>query len=257
MRAYLEKPRTNVGWKGYLSDPDLNGSCDINKGLANSLNLYNFISDLGLPFGAEILDPFAVPYFAEYLSWACIGARTAESQIHRQIASDLSSAVGIKNNTDGNIDLAINAIKTAQQNHRYLGLTSKCNVDIINTTGNNNCHLVLRGGKNAPNFSISNINQATRSLLTNLCNSSIIIDCSHGNSNYSYERQSMVLKDIIEQRKSGNKSIIGFMLESNIKPGKQNIPAIISNLQYGVSITDACIGFKETTELIKFVYNNI
>jgi len=257
MRAYLEKPRTSTGWKGFITDPDINGKCDIYKGLLQSITLYKYIAELGLPIGTEILDPFIVPYLEEYMTWACIGARTTESQIHRQMASKFTQVVGFKNATNGDLNVAVNAINTAKQQHKYVGFTRHGELDVIETSGNKYCHLVLRGGSNAPNYSVSNLSKATETLISNNCSTSIMIDCSHGNSNYSYERQSIVLKSIIDQRQAGNKSIVGFMLESNIKSGKQKIPENKSELKYGISVTDECIDLLETQKLLQYAYDRL
>ena len=247
MRVYFEKPRTSVGWKGLINDPEINDSFKIEKGLHTGRRLLLKLSALGLPTSTEALDPISPQYLHDIITWSAIGARTTESQTHREMSSGLSSPVGFKNGTDGGLDVAINALKAVSSPHRFLGIDPKGQVSIIHTTGNAYAHIVLRGGNGVTNFdaqSVANCEAACRKagVTTN-----IMIDCSHANSQKKPELQPEVFANGIDQILAGNKSIVGFMLESNIHFGRQDIPADLSQLKYGVSVTDGCIDW-ETTE---------
>ncbi len=247
MRVYFEKPRTTVGWKGLINDPELDGSHKINKGIEMARRLLLDINALGLPCATETLDPITPQYLADLISWSAIGARTTESQTHREMASGLSMPVGFKNGTDGGLSVAINAMKSALQPHHFLGINNEGLSSAIQTSGNRNLHLVLRGGNNGPNYDAVSIQKATKSLVSEGLPESIMIDCNHANSGKDPSRQELVLRDAIHQIKNGDNSIIGIMIESNINGGNQQISP---SLQYGVSITDACLDWENTNRII-------
>jgi 3-deoxy-7-phosphoheptulonate synthase len=249
MRVYFEKPRTTVGWKGLINDPDMDSTHHISKGLGIARGLLSKITDLELPVANEMLDPITPEYVADMISWGAIGARTTESQTHREMASGLSFPVGFKNGTDGNLQIAIDAMKSAQHPHSFLGINREGRTSIIQTTGNPDVHIVLRGGSRKPNYHAEDIKLTEECLNKNGLVPTIMVDCSHGNSNKDYNKQSEVLEDVIQQIIDGNGSISGIMIESFLSAGNQKVPADISQLQYGVSITDACINW-ETTERI-------
>ena len=247
MRVYFEKPRTTVGWKGLINDPELDGSHKINKGIELARRLLIEINALGLPCATETLDPITPQYLADLISWSAIGARTTESQTHREMASGLSMPVGFKNGTDGGLSVAINAMKSALQAHHFLGINNEGLSSAIQTSGNPNIHLVLRGGSNGPNYDAVSIHKAAESLMSEGLPESIMIDCNHANSGKDPSRQELVLRDAIHQIKKGDNSIIGIMIESNINGGNQPISA---SLQYGISITDACLDWENTERII-------
>ena len=247
MRVYFEKPRTTVGWKGLINDPELDGSHKINKGIELARRLLLDINALGLPCATETLDPITPQYLADLISWSAIGARTTESQTHREMASGLSMPVGFKNGTDGGLSVAINAMKSALQPHHFLGINNEGLSSAIQTSGNRNLHLVLRGGNNGPNYDAVSIHKASESLASEGLPEAIMIDCNHANSGKDPSRQELVLRDAIHQIKNGDNSIIGIMIESNINGGNQPISA---SLQYGVSITDACLDWENTNRII-------
>ena len=247
MRVYFEKPRTTVGWKGLINDPELDGSHKINKGIELARRLLLDINALGLPCATETLDPITPQYLADLISWSAIGARTTESQTHREMASGLSMPVGFKNGTDGGLSVAINAMKSALQPHHFLGINNEGLSSAIQTSGNRNLHLVLRGGSNGPNYDAVSIHKAAESLASEGLPEAIMIDCNHANSGKDPSRQELVLRDAIHQIKNGDNSIIGIMIESNINGGNQPISAA---LQYGVSITDACLDWENTNRII-------
>ena len=249
MRVYFEKPRTTVGWKGLINDPDMNGTHLISKGLGIARGLLSRITSLEIPVANEMLDPITPEYVADMISWGAIGARTTESQTHREMASGLSFPVGFKNGTDGNLQIAIDAMKAAQHPHSFLGINREGRTSIIQTTGNPDVHIVLRGGSRKPNYHAEDIVNTEEQLNKNGLFPTIMVDCSHGNSNKDYEKQSEVLEDVIQQVVTGNNSISGVMIESFLAAGSQKVPADHSQLKYGVSITDACIDW-ETTERI-------
>ena len=247
MRVYFEKPRTTTGWKGLINDPSLDDSFDIEAGLKLGRTLLRDLLAMGLPTATEALDPITPQYLHDLICWSAIGARTTESQTHREMASGLSSAVGFKNGTDGSLDVAINALKSVQHPHRFLGINSEGVVSIFETRGNPYGHVVLRGGSNGPNYDSVNISKCESELAKAGLPSNIMVDCSHANSSKDHNVQPLVTRDISNQILKGNKSIVGVMLESHLNEGRQDIPADLSDLQYGVSVTDACMDW-DTTE---------
>ncbi len=248
MRTYFEKPRTTIGWKGLINDPELDDSCQIERGLEVSRHLLIEIAKMEIPTATELLDPILLPFFEDLVSYIAIGARTCESQIHRQVASGLNSPVGLKNHTNGRISSAIEALETVSHGHSFFETSLYGGLQVKTTTGNNYAHVILRGGS-IPNYDEKSIRECENAFKEIRRRPSIIIDCSHGNSQKKADNQSKVLHDCVEQIKNGNKSIVGFMLESNINAGKQLINSN-TPLKYGVSVTDECIGWEETEELI-------
>ena len=249
MRVYFEKPRTTVGWKGLINDPDMNHTHLISKGLGVARGLLTWITSLEIPVANEMLDPITPEYVSDMISWGAIGARTTESQTHREMASGLSFPLGFKNGTDGNLQIAIDAIKAARHTHSFLGINYEGRASIVRTTGNPDAHIVLRGGAGKSNYHSDDIARVEENLRKNGLVPAIMVDCSHGNSNKDYNRQSEVLASVVNQAVNGNSSIIGVMLESFLHAGNQKIPEDARNLKYGISITDACINW-ETTEKI-------
>lgn len=247
MRVYFEKPRTVTGWKGFINDPNMDNSFNMAEGMLRARELMIKINELGLAIATEALDPFGPQYLGELVSWYAIGARTTESQTHREMASGLSAPVGFKNGTDGLLDSSINAVKASRQSHYFLGIYEDGRSSIIKTKGNRYSHLVLRGGGGRPNFDTVSVMLAEKALADAGVASRIIVDCSHANSMKNPALQPFVLNDCVTQITNGNKSICGVMLESNIHEGNQKIPNDLSQLKYGVSVTDACIDW-ETTE---------
>lgn len=253
MRVYFEKPRTTVGWKGLINDPFLDNSFDVEAGLKIARQLLIDIAEMGLPAGTEALDPITPQYLSELVSWAAIGARTVESQTHREMASGLSMPVGFKNATDGNIQTAINAMKSALTPHNFLGINQQGQICTFKTKGNPYSHIVLRGG-DQPNYSATCIAEYEKRLDAEGLHKAIVVDCSHGNSNKDHNRQPIVLKECIDQIVAGNRSIIGFMIESNLEDGNQAIPDDLSKLKYGVSVTDKCVNWDTTDKMIRDAY---
>lgn len=247
MRVYFEKPRTSIGWKGLINDPHLDDSFKIEEGLRIGRKLLLDISEKGLPASTEALDPISPQYLQDLIAWSAIGARTTESQTHREMSSGLSSPVGFKNGTDGGLMVAINAMQSVSSPHRFLGINGEGQVSVVTTKGNPYAHVVLRGGSKGPNYDSVNIAQCEKALEAGGVNKNIMVDCSHANSNKDPDVQPLVLKDITHQILEGNKSIIGVMLEGNINHGSQSIPDDLGQLKYGVSVTDACMDW-ETTE---------
>ena len=250
MRAYFEKPRTTVGWKGLINDPHLDDTFKVAEGLAIARRLLLDIADLGLPLSTEALDPITPQYIQDLISWTAIGARTTESQKHREMASGLSSAVGFKNGTDGNLQVALNALQSVASPHSFLGISAGGQVAVMHTKGNPDAHLVLRGGSNGPNYDADNIARAEAELTAAGLAPNIMVDCSHANSNKDHNQQPVVARYIAEQIAAGNRSVIGLMLESNIGAGNQPL-GNPGQLQYGVSITDACIDWETTETLLR------
>jgi len=248
MRVYFEKPRTTVGWKGLINDPDLDGSFRINKGLRLARQLLLNINELGVPAGTEFLDLITPQYIADLVSWGAIGARTTESQVHRELASGLSCPVGFKNGTDGNLKIAIDAIRSAGQPHIFLSLTKQGRSAIFSTTGNQDCHIILRGGKQ-PNYDAVNVQAACEALRNAKLECKIMIDCSHANSRKKHENQSLVCADIAHQIGGGDPTIIGTMLESHLVAGRQDVKPGRA-LTYGQSITDPCIDWQQTETVL-------
>jgi 3-deoxy-7-phosphoheptulonate synthase len=251
MRVYFEKPRTTVGWKGLINDPYLNGSFDIETGLRKARKLLIELSELGLPLATEALDPISPQYLQDTITWTAIGARTTESQTHREMSSGLSSPVGFKNGTDGSLDVAVNAMKSVVSGHAFLGINPQGQVAITKTKGNQYGHVVLRGGGGKPNYDSVSIALCEQALNKTGLPTNIVVDCSHANSNKDHNVQPLVLDDIAHQIKDGNRSICGVMIESNINEGNQSIPDDLSQLKYGVSVTDACISWESTEKSLK------
>ena len=248
MRVYFEKPRTSVGWEGLIYDPHLDGSHRIDHGIRIGRKLMLDIAEIGLPIAIEALDLISPQYLQDLVSWTAIGARTTESPTHRKLASGISSAIGFKNNVDGELMVAINGIRSASANHSFISITEEGKVAVFRTEGNPHCHVILRGGK-APNFDRESVKRCEEELSKAGHRGNIMIDCSHGNSQKNHEKQIEVLKDVAKQLQEGNKSIIAIMIESNLEEGNQPIPDDLEEIRPGVSITDACIGW-ETTETV-------
>ena len=248
MRVYFEKPRTTVGWKGLINDPDLDNSFNIDKGLSISRQLLRDINDLGMPAGTEFLDVITPQYIADLIAWGAIGARTTESQVHRELASGSSCPIGFKNATNGGIQVAADAIGSAMHPHKFLSVTKEGKAAVFSSSGNKDCHVILRGGKE-PNYKKEFIDETAEILKKNNLEESIMVDMSHGNSSKQHKRQIDVCNDIADQIKSGENRITGVMIESNIKEGNQKADDL-SNLTYGQSITDACIGWEDTKECL-------
>jgi 3-deoxy-7-phosphoheptulonate synthase len=257
MRVYFEKPRTTVGWKGLIMDPHLDGSHDIATGLRTARKFLGEVLDMGLPTATELLDPITPQYIADLICWSAIGARTAESQTHRQMASGLSMPLGFKNGTDGSIQTAINAIKAAAQSHTFLGINLDGAASAIVTRGNPNCHVVLRGGSGGPNYSSTHIAQTEQLLGKANLPKAILVDCSHDNSSKQPDRQPEVMRELLGQLTAGNTSIMGAMIESNLGGGNQPFPQPIDKLKYGVSITDGCIDWSTTEKLVRELYTTL
>lgn len=249
MRVYFEKPRTTVGWKGLINDPNLDGSFNVEKGLRVARKLCLDLAELGLPLATEALDPISPQYLADLFSWSAIGARTTESQTHREMASGLSMAVGFKNGTDGNLNVAINAMQASAQGHSFIGINQQGQVTVLTTKGNPDGHVILRGGK-SPNFEAEFVSECEQALRKAGLPEAIMIDCSHGNSNKDFRRQPIVAENALQQLVAGNQSIIGLMLESHLFEGNQSSEQPFSAMKYGVSITDACISWETTESLL-------
>ena len=249
MRVYFEKPRTTVGWKGLINDPHMDDSFDIETGLERARELLLWISELGLPIATEALDPISPQYLGDLYSWSAIGARTTESQTHREMASGLSMPVGFKNGTDGKLSTAVNAMQSAAASHRFMGINQQGQSALLQTKGNADGHVILRGGGGKPNYDSLNVALAEQALQKAGIEDILIVDCSHENSSKNHKLQPLVAKDVFNQVNDGNKSIIGIMLESNINEGNQSVDLKKSELKYGVSITDACINWEDTCQL--------
>ncbi|CEP17885.1 hypothetical protein [Parasitella parasitica] len=255
MRVYFEKPRTTVGWKGLINDPDLNNTYQINKGLRIARKLLLDLNEMGISAACEFLDTISPQYTGDLVAWGAIGARTTESQIHRELSSGLSCPVGFKNGTDGGMTVAIDAIKAATHGHHFLSVTKQGLSAIVQTTGNDACHIILRGGKSGPNYSAKHVKAAADDLVKNMLDPVVMIDCSHGNSSKDHKRQAIVAQDIANQlahpEETGD-NIVGVMIESNINEGRQDIPqGGPEKLNYGQSITDACINWKDTVQVLE------
>jgi 3-deoxy-7-phosphoheptulonate synthase len=257
MRVYFEKPRTTVGWKGLINDPDMNGTHLISKGLGIARGLLSRMTSLQVPVANEMLDPITPEYVADLISWGAIGARTTESQTHRELASGLSFPIGFKNGTDGNLQIAIDAMKAAQHQHSFLGINREGRTSIIQTSGNPDVHIVLRGGSKKVNYHPEDISHTEDQLNKNSLLPTIMVDCSHGNSNKDYLKQPEVLECVVDQLLAGNSSISGVMIESNLEAGSQKIPDDLSRLKYGVSITDACIDWAATEKILLNAHNRL
>src|SRR5882757_1107288 len=257
MRVYFEKPRTTVGWKGLINDPDMDDSFHIEKGIATARNLLLHIAELGLPAGTEALDPIMPQYLSELITWTAIGARTTESQTHREMASGLSTPVGFKNGTDGALAASINALQSVRHPHHFLGITQQGQSAVFRTRGNSHAHLVLRGGGGRPNYDAVSIAVAERELNAASLPPTIVVDCSHGNTNKDPGLQPAVAENCVSQIVDGNRSIVGLMLESHLKAGNQSIPKDLSQLEYGVSITDPCIDWSTTETLLLKMHQSL
>ncbi|OGA15188.1 MAG: 3-deoxy-7-phosphoheptulonate synthase [Betaproteobacteria bacterium RIFCSPLOWO2_02_FULL_63_19] len=250
MRVYFEKPRTSAGWKGFINDPHMDDSFRIDEGMIRARELLLELARMGLPTGSEALDPLSPQYLADLIGWYAIGARTTESQTHREMASGLSAPVGFKNGTDGDLDVALNAMKAAASPHSFLGINQSGRTSIVRTRGNRYGHIVLRGGDGRPNYDTVSVRLAENALARAKLPNNIMTDCSHANSLKDPTLQPLVMADAVHQIKEGNRSIVGLMLESNLCAGSQPIPEDLSKLRFGVSVTDACIDWETTQEVI-------
>jgi 3-deoxy-7-phosphoheptulonate synthase len=257
MRVYFEKPRTSVGWKGFVNDPRMDDSFRIDEGILRARELLMQLAEMGLPTASEALDPICPQYLSELISWYAIGARTTESQTHREMASGLSAPVGFKNGTDGGLEVAINAIQSAALPHGFLGVNQAGKTSVIRSTGNRHGHLVLRGGGGRPNYDTVSVRLAEGSLERSKLPLSIVIDCSHANSMKDHALQPLVFNDCVHQILEGNRSIVGLMLESNLEAGNQPIPHDRSKLRYGVSVTDPCIDWNTTEEVLQRAHRDL
>jgi len=260
MRVYFEKPRTTVGWKGLINDPHMDGSFNIEVGLRRARQLLMSITEMGMPTGTEMLEPITPQYIADVVCWASIGARTIESQTHRQMASGLSMPVGFKNGTSGHLDIAIHAMQSARHAHQFLGIDDDGRTAIIKTRGNPWGHLVLRGGRAGPNYDPEVMARAAASLREAGLESAVMVDCSHANSGKKYQNQANVWQNVVEQRIAGNRDMMGILVESNIGEGAQPLPRTpgnLSELRYGVSVTDECMGWEETEFLLRWTYEKL
>lgn len=251
MRVYFEKPRTTIGWKGLIMDPYLDGTYNIPEGLSQARLFLREVIDLGVPTATELLDPITPQYIADLICWSAIGARTTESQTHRQMASGLSMPLGFKNGTDGSIQVAINAIKAASKEQTFLGINHEGQASAVTTRGNPNCHIVLRGGSNGPNYGAEHVKKAREALIKNGLHPAIMVDCNHENSGKDPEKQPGILEDVVNQIVAGDQSLIGVMIESNLFGGNQEFPQPINQLRYGVSITDGCLGWDDTEAALR------
>lgn len=256
MRVYFEKPRTSKGWKGFINDPDMNDSFAVEKGISLARKLLIFLADLGLPAATEVLDPVTPQYLGDLIAWAAVGARTTESQIHREMASGLSMPVGFKNGTDGNVDVAINAMKSAIDPHSFIGINESGYISVIRSKGNPDVHLVLRGGRE-PNYTYDCVRKIEEVVTGSGMDCNMVVDCSHGNSGKDYKMQMAVARDIGRQIRAGNNSIVGMMLESHLREGRQDIFLPKNKMEYGVSVTDACISYKDTENIIAELNDSI
>ena len=257
MRVYFEKPRTTVGWKGLINDPYMDDSFHIEKGLYKARKLLLTLAEMGIPTATEALDPITPQYLSDLITWSAIGARTTESQTHREMASGLSTPVGFKNGTDGSLDVAINALHSVSQPHNFLGINQQGQCTVVKTRGNRYGHVVLRGGGGKPNYDAAHIAECEKALTAANLPLNITVDCSHGNSNKDPANQAKVISNCIEQINQGNQSIIGFMLESNLGWGNQAIPDDLSELKYGISVTDACIDWETTENLLRQMHQQL
>jgi 3-deoxy-7-phosphoheptulonate synthase len=251
MRVYFEKPRTTVGWKGYINDPDMDDSFRVDVGMERARDFLLQINNLGLPTGTEALDPTSPQYLGDLIAWNAIGARTTESQTHREMSSGLSTPVGFKNATSGDLGVAVNAILSASRPHSFLGVDTDGRVAIVRTTGNAYGHVVLRGGDGKPNHDAVSIALAEEALKKARLPANLVVDCSHANSHKKPEMQPLVLSDVVNQIRAGNQSIVGVMIESNLEAGNQPIPADLSQLKYGCSVTDACVDWETTEKMLR------
>ena len=250
MRVYFEKPRTTVGWKGLINDPDLDNSFHINQGLEKARKLLIDLADMGLPTATEFLDLISPQYVADLVSWGAIGARTTESQVHRELASGISCPVGFKNGTDGTLQIAIDAIGSSSKPHHFLSVTKQGHSAIFSTSGNEDCHIILRGGNGQPNYEKNYIDQACEKLKKAGLRPQVMVDCSHANSSKDHTRQAVVADNLVQQIEAGDKSITGIMIESHLKSGNQKVNTL-DKLEYGKSITDACLAWDDTVPVLR------
>ncbi|MDK9726498.1 MAG: 3-deoxy-7-phosphoheptulonate synthase [Sterolibacteriaceae bacterium MAG5] len=251
MRVYFEKPRTSTGWKGYVNDPRMDDSFHIEEGMQKAREFLLQVNEIGLPAATEALDPIAPQYLGDLVSWTAIGARTSESQTHREMASGLSTPVGFKNGTDGSVDTAVNAIISAASPHNFLGINMQGRSAVVRTRGNRYGHVVLRGGGDRPNYDTVSVSMAEQALAKAKLPQNVVVDCSHANSYKKPELQPLVMQDVVNQIRLGNRSIVGLMIESFIEAGNQPIPADLSKLKYGCSVTDACVDWATTEKMIR------
>jgi 3-deoxy-7-phosphoheptulonate synthase len=257
MRVYFEKPRTTIGWKGLINDPHLDGSQDIEAGLKIARRLLLEITGMGLPAATEFLDPIVPQYIADLVTWAAIGARTTESQTHREMASGLSMPVGLKNSTDGSLQIAIDAMGATRHAHSFLGINEDGVTSIVRTSGNPHAHVVLRGGRAKTNYDAESIRAAEEKLISEKLPPVLMVDCSHANSEKKFAKQEDVWRSVIQQRVEGTRSLIGLMVESNLFEGSQPIPKNLEDLRYGVSLTDSCIGWEATERMLRWGYEKL
>jgi 3-deoxy-7-phosphoheptulonate synthase len=251
MRVYFEKPRTSVGWKGFINDPFMDDSFRIDVGMEKARRFLLDVNEIGVAAGTEALDPIAPQYYGDLVSWTAIGARTSESQTHREMSSGLSTPVGFKNGTDGDVESAVNAVVSASRPHAFLGINGQGRSSVVRTRGNRYGHLVLRGGGGRPNFDTVSISLAEQSLARAKLPLNVVIDCSHANSWKKPELQPLVMRDVVHQIREGNRSVVGLMVESFIEAGNQPIPEDLSRLRYGCSVTDPCVGWDTTVEMLR------
>ena len=251
MRVYFEKPRTTVGWKGYINDPFMDDSFRVDIGMQKAREFLLQVNELGLPTGTEALDPISPQYYGDLITWTAIGARTTESQTHREMSSGLSTPVGFKNATNGDLSVAVNAILSSSRPHSFLGINSTGKVAIVRTKGNAYGHVVLRGGDGRPNYDTVSVSIAEQAMVKAKLPANIVVDCSHANSSKKPELQPLVMADVVNQIRLGNKSLVGVMIESNIEAGNQPIPADLSQLKYGCSVTDGCVDWGTTEKMIR------
>jgi 3-deoxy-7-phosphoheptulonate synthase len=251
MRVYFEKPRTTTGWKGFINDPFMDDSFRVDVGMERARRFLLDVCELGLPTATEALDPISPQYLGDLIAWTAIGARTTESQTHREMASGLSTPVGFKNGTDGDVDIAVNAVLSSSKPHSFLGISEQGTVSIVRTKGNAYGHVVLRGGGGRPNYDSVSVAIAEQAMKKSGLPANLVVDCSHANSYKKPDLQPLVMSDVIQQIRHGNKSLVGVMIESNIVGGNQPIPDDLSKLTYGCSVTDGCIGWDETEEMLR------
>jgi 3-deoxy-7-phosphoheptulonate synthase len=257
MRVYFEKPRTTTGWKGYINDPDMDDSFRVDAGMEKARQFLLDVCEMGLPTATEALDPISPQYLGDLIAWTAIGARTTESQTHREMSSGLSTPVGFKNGTDGDISIAVNAVLSSSKPHAFLGINDRGTVSIVRTSGNAYGHVVLRGGGDRPNYDSVSVAIAEQALKKAGLPANLVVDCSHANSYKKPELQPLVMSDVIQQIRHGNQSLVGVMIESNIVGGSQPIPADLSQLKYGCSVTDGCIGWEETEKMLRAAHKEL
>jgi 3-deoxy-7-phosphoheptulonate synthase len=257
MRVYFEKPRTTTGWKGYINDPFMDDSFRVDVGMERARQFLLDVCELGLPTATEALDPISPQYLGDLIAWTAIGARTTESQTHREMSSGLSTPVGFKNGTDGDVEIAINAVLSSSSPHSFLGINGQGTVAIVRTSGNTYGHVVLRGGGDRPNYDSVSVTIAEQALKKAGLPANLVVDCSHANSYKKPELQPLVMSDVMQQIKHGNQSLVGVMIESNIVSGNQPIPTDLSQLKYGCSVTDGCIGWEDTESMLRSAHKEL